>query len=124
VRRRPVGHVFGLAAVWLVMLAQAVVLRPPQVLAWGPVFAALGIGVGLWLLVCVGLALVLRGAADSLRWLVLSAGLFATTTPFAGMKLALHVNAAFDGGAATVGRHAVTVLDRSETRVVLEVAGL
>lgn len=124
VRRRPVGHVFGLAVVWLVTLALAVVLQPPQVLAWGPVLAALGLGVGLWLVVCVGLALVLRGAADSLRWLVLSAGLFVTTTPFAGMKLALHANAALDGGAATVARHAVTVIDRSETRVVLEIAGL
>jgi hypothetical protein len=124
VRRRPVGHIFGLAAAWLVTLALAVVLRPPQVLAWGPVFAALGLGVGLWLAVCVGLALVLRGAADSLRWLVLSAGLFLTTTPFAGMALALHANATLDGGAAVVARHPVRVLDRGETRIVLEIAGL
>lgn len=124
VRRRAVGHIFGLAAAWLVTLVLAVVVRPPQVLAWGPIFAALGLGVGLWLLVCVGLALVLRGAPDSMRWLLLSAGVFILTTPFAGMKLALHANAALDGGPETVARHPAVVVDRSETRVLLEIAGL
>ena len=124
VRRRAVGHIFGIAFAWLVMLALAVVLRPPQVLAWGPVFAALGIGGLLWLVVCVPLALVLRGAPDSMRWLTLSAAAFLLTTPFAGMKLALSANAALDAGPEEALRLPVRVVDRSETRVVLDVEGL
>lgn len=124
VRRRSVGHIFGVAFAWLVTLGLAVVLRPPPVLAWGPVFAALGLGALLWLLTCVPLALVLRGAPDSLRWFTISAAMFLLTTPFAGMKLALWANAALDAGAEAAGRHAVVVVDRSETRVLLDVEGL
>jgi hypothetical protein len=124
VRRRRVGHIFGLAFAWLVTLALAVVLRPPQVLTWGPVFAALGLGGALWLALCAPLALVLRGAPDSLRWLTISAAAFLLTTPFAGMKLALLANAWLDAGPATAERRPVALVDRSETRVLLDVEGL
>ncbi|MBZ5708892.1 hypothetical protein [Nannocystis pusilla] len=123
VRRRPVGHIFAIAFAWLVTLALAVVLRPPQVLAWQPVFAGIGIGALLWLAVCGGLALVLRGAPDSLRWLSICAAAFLLTTPFAGMKLALYANAALDAGAEEALRLPARVVDRGETRVVIEVEG-
>lgn len=124
VRRRSVGHIFGLAGAWLVTLALALVLQPPPVLTWGAIFAALGIGFGLWIVVCVGLALVLRGAADSLRWFLLSAGLFAATTPFVGMKVALLANARLDSGEEERGRFPAMVIDRSATRIVVSVAGI
>ena len=122
--RRQVGHIFGIAFAWLVTLTLAVVVRPPQVLTWGAVLAALGLGVVLWLGVCAGLARILRGASDSMRWVLLSAAVFALTTPFAGMKLALLANASLDGGPETAARHNVSVADRSETRVLLDIEGL
>lgn len=124
VGRRGVGHIFGIAFAWLVTLVLAVIVRPPQVLTWGPVFAALGLGLVLWLGVSAGLARALRGAPDSMRWVILSAGAFVLTTPFAGMKLALLANARLDAGPETAGRHRVTVVDRSETRVLVDVEGL
>lgn len=124
VRRRSVGHIVGISLLWLVTLVLAVFVRPPLVLAWAPVFAGLGAGLVLWLLVIAGLGLVLRGAPDSLRWLAISAGFFLLTTPAAGMRLALRANAALDAGPATTTRHAVTPIDASETRVLVDVAGL
>ncbi|WAS98122.1 hypothetical protein [Nannocystis punicea] len=124
VRRRAVGHIFGIAFAWLLTLGLAVLLRPPQVLAWGPVFGALGLGGLLWLLVCAPLGLVLRGAPDSLRWFALAAGAFLLTTPFAGMKLALWANAALDKGPEVAVRLPVTLVDRSETLVLIDVVGL
>lgn len=124
VRRRSVGHIFVIAFAWLVTLGLAVLLRPPPVLAWGPVFAALGLGGLLWLVVLVPLGLVLRGAADSLRWFTLSAAAFLLTTPFAGMKLALWANAALDRGPEVAVRLPVQLVDRSETLVLVDVVGL
>ncbi|MFY0542185.1 alpha/beta hydrolase family protein [Nannocystis pusilla] len=124
VRRRSVGHIFVIAFAWLVTLGLAVLLRPPQVLAWGPVFGALGLGGLLWLVVLVPLGLILRGAPDSLRWFTLSAAAFLLTTPFAGMKLALWANAALDRGPEVAVRLPVQLVDRSETLVLVDVVGL
>lgn len=124
VRRRSVGHIAGLAALWLVAVLVAVMLRPPLVLEWGPVFAALGVGVGLWLLVLVVVGLILRGAADSLRWLLICAVAYLLAVPFAGMKLALLANATFDRGPEQIERKAVTVVDASDSLVLLDVDAL
>lgn len=123
-RRRPVGHIAAIALAWLVLLLLAVLLRPPPTLAWGPVWSALGLGALLWALCCAGLALVLRGAADSLRWLLISAAFFALVAPFAGMKLALHANAALDDGPAHTRTLPAALLDRSETRALVELSEL
>lgn len=124
VRRRSVGHIAGLAAGWLVAVLVAVLLRPPPVLAWGPIFAALGLGALLWLLALVAVGRVLRGAADSLRWFVICAFVYLLAVPFAGMKLALLANAAFDRAPATSARHDATVIDASESLVLLDIDGL
>lgn len=124
VRRRSVGHIAGLAGLWLVAVLVAVMLRPPQVLSWSPIFAALGLGLGLWALVLVVVGLVLRGAADSMRWFVICAVVFLFAVPFAGMKLALLANAGLDRGAETTERRAVTVVDAAETRLLLDIDGL
>lgn len=124
VQRRSVGHIFVVAFAWLVTLVLAVMLRPPVVLTWGAIAGALGLGLGLWLLVCGGLALVLRGGADSMRWVLLSAGAFLMTTPFAGMKLALLANAGLDPGPEAALRRPVELVDASETRLLLDVSGL
>jgi hypothetical protein len=124
VRRRSVGHIAGLAALWLVAVLVAVFVRPPPVLAWGPIFAALGLGVGLWLLVLVVVGLIRRGAADSLRWLLICAVAYLLAVPFAGMKLALLANAALDRGPEQVERKAVTVVDASDSLVLLDIDAL
>ena len=121
--RRGVGHVLVIAGLWLIALLLALLLRPPPTLLWGPVWAALGLGAALWLLCCGLLALLLRGAADSLRWLVISAGFFLLVAPFAGMKLALAANAAFDAP-PTASRHPAAVLEADDAHVLLAVTGL
>lgn len=116
-RRRGVAHVVGMAAAWLVLLALAIFVRPPPTLAWGSVGAALALGVGLWLVCCAGLAAALRGGADSLRWLVISAGFFGLVAPFAGMRLALAGNARLDDAPAAA--MAATVVEVGEAGALI-----
>ena len=122
-RRRGIGHVFGIAGLWLAVALVALLLRPPPTLLWGPVWAALGLGALLWLLCCGLLAWLLRGAADSLRWLLISAGFFLLVAPFAGMKLALAANAALDAP-PTPRSYPATLVEAGDAHVLLEVAGL
>lgn len=116
-RQRSVGHILAMAAAWLVLAVAAIFVRPPPTLAWGPVWAALGLGLGLWLGCCVALARALRGGSDSLRWLLISAGFFLTVAPFAGMRAALAVNAALDDGPAVA--RAATLVEVGDGGVVV-----
>lgn len=124
VQRRAVGHIAGIALAWLVSLLLAVFVRPPLVLEWWPVLAALGAGVTLWLLVVAALGLALRGAPDSLRWLAICALFFAFTAPIAGMRVALRANASLDRAPAAALRRLVTPIDASDRHVLVDVAGL
>ncbi|MBA3547245.1 MAG: hypothetical protein H0T76_12230 [Nannocystis sp.] len=121
--RRGIGHVFGIAGLWLAVALVALLLRPPPTLLWGPVWAALGLGALLWLLCCGLLTWLLRGGADSLRWLLISAGFFLLVAPFAGMKLALTANAALDAP-PTARSYPATLVEAGDAQVLLEVAGL
>lgn len=118
---RGVGHVIAMAAGWLVVAAAAIFVRPPPTLAWGAVGLALGIGVGLWALVCVVLARVLRGGPDSLRWLLICGGFFLLVTPFAGMRLALELNARLDDAPAE--SRAAEVVEAGDGGVVVALVG-
>ena len=124
VTRRSVGHIVGIALVWLVTLLAAVFVHPPPVLEWWPVLAALGVGGVLWLMLVAALGLVLRGAPDSLRWLGICALFFVFTAPIAGMRGALLANAALDREPATVTRRIVTPVDRSDRHLLFDVVGL
>jgi hypothetical protein len=122
-RRRGVGHVFVIAGLWLAVAVVALLLQPPPTLLWGPVWLALALGGLLWLLCCGLLALLLRGAPDSLRWLLISGGFFLLVAPFAGMKLALAANAGLDAPPAARS-YPATVLEAGDAHVLLEVTGL
>lgn len=124
VGRRSVRHIFVIALAWLALLVPALMLRPPVVLTWGSTLAALGVGLLVWLLSVVGLGLLLRGGADSLRWLGISAAVFLLTAPAAGLKLALLANARLDEGAASASRRAVKLVDETTARIFLEVEEL
>lgn len=121
--RRGFRHVVVIAGLWTLTLVLALLLRPPPTLLWGPVWLALALGAVLWLLCCGLLAALLRGAADSLRWLLISAGFFLLVAPFAGMKLALLANAALDAPPSTHS-HPARVLERDDAHLLLEVEGL
>lgn len=124
VGRRSIGHIVGIAVAWFASLVAAVFVRPPLVLEWDAVLAALGAGVALWLLVVAGLGLVLRGAPDSLRWLAITAVFFLFTAPIAGMRATLLANARLDDAPATRTRREVTAVDASERHLLLDVAGV
>lgn len=119
---RPVRHILVMAAVWLVLAGAAILLRPPPTLAWGPVWSALAIGLGLWLLACVALGWSLRGGADSMRWLLVGGGFYLLVTPFAGMKLALLANAHLDESTPSPAIHTIEPLERSDGPIIKIVA--
>lgn len=121
---RGVLHILVMAGVWLALAVVAMFVRSPPTLAWGPVWSALAIGAGLWIVCCVALAAALRGGADSMRWLLIGAAFFLLVAPFAGMRLALLANTALDEAPATPQAHEVRTLEVHGPAVIkLEVAG-
>jgi tetratricopeptide (TPR) repeat protein len=111
-----------MAGAWLALAVVAMFVRSPPTLAWGPVWSALAIGAGLWLLCCVVLAAALRGGADSMRWLLIGGGFFLLVAPFAGMRLALLANTALDEAPATPQLHDVRALEVHGPTIKLEIA--
>lgn len=114
----------AVAALWLGLLGLALLLRPPPVLTWGPVLAALGAGLVLTLLCCGLLVALLRGGPDSLRRTLIAAACFVPVAPIAGARLMLALNATLDGGAAVDRVHAVAAFVPGTSRVTLDVEGL
>lgn len=123
VRRRPV-RVAGLVTLWLALAGLALALRPPPVLTWGPVLMALAAGALLALVCCALVVTLLQGRADSLRWSLIGSACFVPLAPFAGMQLALTLNASLDDAPAVERVHPVAAMEDHGDRVTLEVDGL
>lgn len=119
---RGVLHILVMSGVWLALAVVAMFVRSPPTLAWGPVWSALAIGAGLWIVCIVGLAAVLRGGTDSMRWLLIGGGFFLLVAPFAGMRLALLANTALDEAPATPQQHDVRALEVHGPTIKLEIA--
>lgn len=123
-QRRLARRLAALGVVWLGLFAAALLLDPPPMLAWEPLLLALGLG-GLVCLVCLALIVaLLRGGAESLRWIMVCAGLCVPVAPVAGMRVALIANAWLDEGPATTTAVTAAACEPYVGGAALELEGL